>query len=198
MTKWFKKLFSSVAITLCATIGLSFPTEVFASNLPKDDTVYSSFDDVHGESEIIGNIVSEMVEERTEYSKKFLLGDGTKMIAEYEQPIHYKDSNDNWVEYDNSLVPEKGSSTSDEANDSNYSNKSSDIDVNFSNKAKSNNMITVNANGYKISWGYDNTNKSKIKLVEDNAQLTGNERYTTLNNTCATHLLDEKTQEVDI
>ena len=194
-----KKLaFTTVALTLVAIICLSLPTEVFASTLPMDDAVYSSFDDVRGESERIGNIVSEITSERTECSKEFLLDDGTKMIAEYDQPVHYKNGNDTWVEYDNSLVSKQTSSTTDEAAENDYSNKSSNINVNLSKKAKSNNMITVNLNDYKISWGYDNANKSKINIVKNNTETVGNEKYTTIENLVSEAKYENVYKNVDL
>ncbi len=83
MTKQIRRIFSTVAIILCVSIGLALPTEVFASTIPeKENPEYSSFDDVKGEDEEIGNIVTELTDERTETSKEFLLDSGTKMIAE--------------------------------------------------------------------------------------------------------------------
>ena len=41
MNQTMKKLFSVVSITLCATIGLSLPVEVYASTLPEKENNYS-------------------------------------------------------------------------------------------------------------------------------------------------------------
>lgn len=182
MTKQIRRIFSTIAIILCVSIGLTLPTEVFASTLPKDNTVYSSFDDVQGETEEVGNIIAELTDERTETSKEFLLDDGTKMIVNYGTPVHYQDDKDNWVEYNNSLKAENSTSTADEASVGEYTNKSSDIDVKLSNKAKVNNMIRVSSDDYSISWGYDDVNKSKIKIINKNEKLEGNEKFTTLKN----------------
>lgn len=170
-------------MALCVTIGLSLPVEVYASTIPeKEKTVYSSFDNVHGETETVGNIVTEISDSRTENTKEFLLDDGTTMIAEYNQPVHYKNDKGKWVEYNNTLVAESSTSTADEASDGEYTNKSSDLDVKLSNKAKSNNMIKVTSDDYSISWGYDGANKSKINIVKNDEKLTGNYKFTTLKN----------------
>ena len=170
-------------MALCITIGLSLPVEVYASTiLEKEKTVYSSFDNVHGETETVGNIVTEISDSRTENTKEFLLDDGTTMIAEYNQPVHYKNDKGKWVEYNNTLVAESSASTADEASDGEYTNKSSNIDVKLSNKAKSNNMIKVTSDDYSISWGYDGTNKSKINILKNDEKLTGNDKFTTLKN----------------
>ena len=95
MNQTMKKLFSVVSITLCATIGLSLPVEVYASTLPEKENNYSSFNNIVGENPEESKIVKELTGERTENSKEFLLEDGTKMIAQYNEPVHYKDSKAN-------------------------------------------------------------------------------------------------------
>lgn len=98
-----KKMLSAVSITLCATVGLSLPVDVVAATLPKTETQYSSFDNIVGENPEESKIVKELTGERTENSKEFLLEDGTKMTAQYNEPVHYKDSKGKWVEYNNTL-----------------------------------------------------------------------------------------------
>ena len=197
MNQTMKKLFSVVSITLCATIGLSLPVEVYASTLPEKENNYSSFDNVVGENPEESKIVKELTDERTENSKEFLLEDGTKMIAQYNEPVHYKDSKGKWVEYNNTLSEDKTSSP-DEAGDSSYTNKSSDISVNLSNKAKSKNMISLQSNGYKISWGYDNAGKSKADAKKNNEKTSGNDKFTTLKNITTETLYKDVFNDVDL
>lgn len=192
-----KKLFSVVSITLCATIGLSLPVEVYASTLPEKENNYSSFNNVVGENPEESKIVKELTGERTENSKEFLLEDGTKMIAQYNEPVHYKDSKGKWVEYNNTLSEDKTSSP-DEAGDSSYTNKSSDISVNLLNKAKSKNMISLQSNGYKISWGYDNAGKSKADVKKNNEKTSGNDKFTTLKNITTETLYKDVFSDVDL
>ena len=192
-----KKLFSVVSITLCATIGLSLPVEVYASTLPEKENNYSSFNNVVGENPEESKIVKELTGERTENSKEFLLEDGTKMIAQYNEPVHYKDSKGKWVEYNNTLSEDKTASP-DEAGDSSYTNKSSDISVNLSNKAKSKNMISLQSKGYKISWGYDNAGKSKADVKKNNEKTSGNDKFTTLKNITTETLYKDVFSDVDL
>ena len=192
-----KKLFSVVSITLCATIGLSLPLEVYASTLPEKENNYSSFNNVVGENPEESKIVKEIADKRTENSKEFLLEDGTKMIAQYNEPVHYKDSKGKWVEYNNTLSEDKTASP-DEAGDSSYTNKSSDISVNLSNKAKSKNMISLQSNGYKISWGYDNAGKSKADVKKNNEKTSGNDKFTTLKNITTETLYKDVFSDVDL
>lgn len=192
-----KKMLSAVSITLCATVGLSLPVDVVAATLPKSETQYSSFDNVVGENPEESKIVKELTNERTENSKEFLLEDGTKMIAQYNEPVHYKDSKGKWVEYNNTLSEDKTASP-DEAGDSSYTNKSSDISVNLSNKAKSKNMISLQSNGYKISWGYDNAGKSKADVKKNNEKTSGNDKFTTLKNITTETLYKDVFNDVDL
>ena len=197
MNQTMKKLFSVVSITLCATIGLSLPVEVYASTLPEKENNYSSFNNVVGENPEESKIVKELTNERTENSKEFLLEDGTKMIAQYNEPVHYKDSKGKWVEYNNTLSEDKTASP-DEAGDSSYTNKSSDISVNLSNKAKSKNMISLKSDGYKISWGYDNAGKSKADVKKNNEKTSGNDKFTTLKNITTETLYKGVFNDVDL
>lgn len=192
-----KKMLSAVSITLCATVGLSLPVDVVAATLPKTETQYSSFDNIVGENPEESKIVKELTGERTENSKEFLLEDGTKMIAQYNEPVHYKDSKGKWVEYNNTLSEDKTASP-DEAGDSSYTNKSSDISVNLSNKAKSKNMISLQSNGYKISWGYDNAGKSKADVKKNNEKTSGNDKFTTLKNIATETLYKDVFSDVDL
>lgn len=192
-----KKMLSAVSITLCATVGLSLPVDVVAATLPKAETQYSSFDNVVGENPEESKIVKELTDERTENSKEFLLEDGTKMIAQYNEPVHYKNNKGKWVEYNNTLSEDKTASP-DEAGDSSYTNKSSDISVNLSNKAKSKNMISLQSNGYKISWGYDNAGKSKANVKKNNEKTSGNDKFTTLKNITTETLYKDVFNDVDL
>lgn len=192
-----KKMLSAVSITLCATVGLSLPVDVVAATLPKAETQYSSFNNVVGENPEESKIVKELTGERTENSKEFLLEGGTKMIAQYNEPVHYKDSKGKWVEYNNTLSEDKTASP-DEAGDSSYTNKSSDISVNLSNKAKSKNMISLQSNGYKISWGYDNAGKSKADVKKNNEKTSGNDKFTTLKNITTETLYKDVFSDVDL
>lgn len=192
-----KKMLSAASITLCATVGLSLPVDVVAATLPKTETQYSSFDNIVGENPEESKIVKELTGERTENSKEFLLEDGTKMTAQYNEPVHYKDSKGKWVEYNNTLSEDKTASP-DEAGDSSYTNKSSDISVNLSNKAKSKNMISLQSNGYKISWGYDNAGKSKADVKKNNEKTSGNDKFTTLKNIATETLYKDVFSDVDL
>ncbi len=67
-------------------------------------------------------------------------------------------------------------------NNTYYDNKASDIDIKLSKKAKQNNMVKLNSDNYKISWGYVDVNKSTIEFIENNKELTGNDKFLTPQN----------------
>lgn len=57
MGKINKYLRNTIAIILVSLTGLLLPTQVFAETMPKKENIYSTFDNVKGESESIGDIV---------------------------------------------------------------------------------------------------------------------------------------------
>ncbi len=124
MSKKIKTLLSVVSIILCVTILSSISTEVIAGTIDKsdEDTITSpSFADI-GDGTTVGNIVSEITQERDKYTKHFRLDDGTFMAVNYVVPVHYKNEKGKWVEYDNTIISDN-TATPDEAAKTNYSNK---------------------------------------------------------------------------
>ena len=193
MKNTFKVSKFTIALILSLTMAFTLPLQVFAQSMPEDNNPIVSFDNISSSTDEIGNILYEVKDDRNEFSKTFMLDDGTTMLAEYDQPIHYKDSNKNWVEYDNTLT----TATSDEA-EPELSNKSSDIKIKASNKAKDKNMIKLQNDSYKISWGYENTNKSKANIITNNETLTGNDKFTTLKNAVSEIVYYDVYKDVDL
>lgn len=76
------------------------------------------------------------------------------------------------------------SNSSDEIIDNStyYDNKSSDIDIKLSKKAKQNNMVKLSSDDYKITWGYEGANKSTVEFIENDEVLTGNDNFLTPKN----------------
>lgn len=198
MTRYIKKSKAMTAIILIFLMVFLLPTQVFAQTLPEKEHQRSSFDSVQGEKEEFGNIVSELKDKRTENTKSFLLDDGTKMIAEYGTPVHFKDKKGGWAEYDNSLVISNAKATPDEVSVGEYSNKKSNINVKFSNKAKESNMISVISENYSVSWGYSDANRSNAAVVSDNSKLEGNDKFTTLKNLTSEVKYENVYKDVDL
>lgn len=123
----------------------------------------------------------------------------------YNQPIHYKNDDGEWVEYNNSLIDASDSTATDdevsvysEDYAGEYTNQSSNIKVNYSKKSKENNMIKVKANDYSVSWGYKNTNKVNSTVVSNDEKLEGNDKYTVLKNQVSETIYENIYNNVDI
>ncbi len=199
MSRSIKAIFSVISVTLCILIALTYPTQVFAQNLPKSEDELTVKNPQEAEPYTVGNIISELSDERDEYEKRFKLDDGSYIVASYQQPIHFKDKDGNWVDYDNTLIDETTySATNDEAPQEEYTNKNSDIKVNYSKKSKENNMIKIKADNYQVSWGYADTNRVKATIVTNDEELEGNDKYTALKNLTSEVIYENAYDNVDI
>mgnify|MGYP004548579345 CR=1 FL=1 len=49
-------------------------------------------------------VVGELEDQRSAYTKSFRLNDGTVSTVEYESDVHYKDEDGEWQPIDNSLI----------------------------------------------------------------------------------------------
>ena len=173
-----RKCLSTISIILCFAMIYLIPMNVVAlvqdnsSQNSNSESNSADFSNVKSETEEIGNIVSEDSEQRTENSKTFLLDDGTKMFVDYGEPVHYKNSKNEWVDYDNTLVKSDDNST--------YSNKESDVNVSLSKNTSSDSLVSVENDKHEISWNYDDANKSNI--VVQNGKTNDDKNDTTLDN----------------
>ena len=173
-----RKCLSTVSIILCFAMIYLIPMNVVAlvhDNSSQNSNLESNsadFSNVKSETDEIGVIVGEDSEQRTENSKTFLLDDGTKMFVDYGETVHYKNSKNEWVDYDNTLVKSDDNST--------YSNKESDVNVSLSKNTSSDSLVSVENDKHEISWNYDDANKSKI--VVQNGKTNDDKNDTTLDN----------------
>lgn len=185
-----------VSVFLSSITAFMLPSQAFATNLSDKNIKYSSFDDIQGNGEKVANIVMELEEERTENTKLFLLDDGSKMLAEYTEPIHYKNDNNEWAEYNNTLVAETALYSADY--DTDYTNKSSNLNIKLSKKAKPQNMINISDDEYSISWGYENTNKSNIIIDNNDVDLNENDKFTSVENIASKVTYENVYKNVDL
>ena len=174
-----------ISILLSLLMTLSIPCGVHAvennDNLGNQKTIEVINKSIEG----INSIVCEIEEERNEFSKTFMLDDGSKMVAAYDQPIHYENASGEWEDIDNSLfeTTEKNvSSKFQTGDDTVFTNKSSDKDIKFSSAAAEENMVSIEYSSYPISWGYDGIRDVDSKRVNEKSSLRGNEKYTSLTN----------------
>lgn len=142
-----KKTLRVIAILVSITL-LFQELPVIAAKAAEEPPEHMQEAELPGGEDSGAEIVEELVEKRTETEKYFLMSDGTFQIAQYEQPIHYKDG-DGYTEINNELVE-----ATDEQGDAVFKNTDSDLHVMFAGKADSRKLVTVSYGGHEISWGF--------------------------------------------
>ena len=93
-----------------------------------------------------GQIVEEIVENRSKYSKEFKLSNGLHMAAIYGTAVHYE-KDGRWQEIDNTLI----AAVSD--GDAVYSNTEGVWNVSFPSQLSSGKRISLTKDGYTLQFG---------------------------------------------
>ena len=161
-TKRTKGLAIILALVIISTI---MPTSVFASNNPHrltSDGIKEIIQQEYDQNRASNVIISEVISKRDEYSKTYLLEDGSYYCITSNYPVHYSENNE-WVSVDDELDCEFG--TIDEA-------ESSIQELSFNEFANSPKLFSINppsnisGNSLKIS--------SKGELSLNNSVYQGN------------------------
>lgn len=112
------------------------------------------------------------------------MSDGTFLAAEYSSPVHYQNEDGEWIDYDNSLS--KIAATDEQetlfGQSAVYETNNEKTNVVFAEKANSNCLISIEADNFPISWNYQSAKNSRIKIVENDRDLTGDDAFLTLEN----------------
>ena len=87
-------------------------------------------------------ILGELTDKRTEYTKQYLLSDGTFLAAVYADAVHYE-KDGAWEEIDNTLKVTAGA----------YTTTAGDWTVSFPQQLSSAKNITITKDGYTLSFG---------------------------------------------
>ena len=95
-------------------------------------------DPVIAEAQIVG----EVIENRTEYSKEFRLDNGLIIAAVYTNPVHYQDDGE-WKDIDNTLVT---------ASDGTLTNTAGVWNVSFPQQLSRSSPVTITKDGYTLSF----------------------------------------------
>lgn len=179
-----------VILTLFTTCSAVMP--VFAENEVEDIIETNE----NAETEI----VSEVIEKREENRKHFLMSDGSFMVAQYNNPVHYKNDDGQWIDYDNTIVEVEATTEQVElfGTDEIYSTGNITDNVVFAEKSNSNTLVSYEANDYPISLNYQSAKKSKIKIVENEAELTGNDAFLVLPDVTQEVLYEDVFSDVDL
>ena len=99
-----KTIIRRIALFMAMLIGLEcLPVEALAVENQTDASTQTPVLDVNEEETPI-EVVGELEDQRSAYTKSFRLSDGTISTVEYESDVHYKDENGEWQPIDNSLT----------------------------------------------------------------------------------------------
>ncbi|WP_457945427.1 DNRLRE domain-containing protein [Caproiciproducens sp. LBM24188] len=111
-------------------------------------------------------IVAEVPERRTETTKTFLMSDGSYMLAAYNEPVHYKDSGDEWQDIDNTLSVENPT----EPTDTQQLETTAGVNrISLARTIKPEKTVSLQAGDHTISWGIDDANKTESVVDPQNA-----------------------------
>lgn len=119
-------------------------------------------------------IIGEDTSKREESVKHFRMNDGSMMAAQYDTPVHVKNTANQWENIDNALLEDNvglsapGAKSS--ADEKEFINKKGNSKVKLSDKAKDKNMFSLENEGFRLSWGYAGARKSTVSIADKNVK----------------------------
>ena len=131
----------SLVLVIVMTVNM-LPLNVFAEQSQSINSTSISTNASNKENSD-ASIVEEYTDNRTEFSKEFLLDNGLSLAVVYNSAVHYM-KNGQWEEIDNTLQ----TNTSGK-----FTNKAGIWDVAFPQQISSNNQISITKDGYTLSFG---------------------------------------------
>ena len=140
-----KKFFRVIAFVLFAVIALQLPVVALARELQPGITDNAISTTLSGDD---AHILSEDATLRDEYTKHFVLSDGSMLAASYSVPVHYY-KNDEWKDIDNTLVSENAKTGSDIRG---FVNTESGVKYKFAQSSAEAALLEMTADGYSVSW----------------------------------------------
>lgn len=168
--KRIKRLFSIMLAIIMLFSLHSFVYPVLAEELIEPPMNEELLEKEISEAEIL----SEVIEKRDEYTKHFYMSDGTFLATEYAMPVHFETESGDWVEYDNTLI-QQGDEDSGV-----YTTTLSNHPISLAMKAESGKTASIDNLDHPISWGYEGTKSSKLRIDDKNINTKGNAKFTTL------------------
>ena len=191
-----KKAISVVLVILTMLSVCSAAMPVFAQEIAFSDDDYIN-EIIETEEDAI---LSEDLSKREENVKHFIMSDGSFIAAQYDTPIHYLNSEGEWVEYDNSLSEiEATEEQADLFGETElYTTGNETKNVVFAPKSNSNTLVAYEAKNYPISLNYQSTKKSYIKVDKKELNLKGNDAYLTLPNISQEVIYEDVFNDVDL
>ena len=144
--QWFR--LCCLILVIVMTVN-SLPLTVFAEEYQSSKTTPQETSTVTEQPEQLSvdysdvQIVEENIDNRTEFSKEFLLDNGVSLAVLYDSAVHYE-KDGKWEEIDNTLQTKSNGT---------LTNKAGIWDVTFPQQLNSNNQISITKDGYTLSFG---------------------------------------------
>lgn len=139
------KLFKLSAFILSlSTVICSIPLTLAAAGDALESEAVDPIpaEDSAAEDENVPFIIGEDNEQRTESIKHFRLSDGSYLMVDYGEPVHYESDGD-WLDIDNTLV----------SRDGRYENARGGNKVSFSADEYSDELYTLESDGHRLTLG---------------------------------------------
>lgn len=146
------------------------------------------YDTTLEESPETKEIVSEETAKRSENEKHFKLEDGSFVIAQYPDAVHYEDENGNWVDIDNTLIAEEAT----DANDfDGYTNKDNDFNVKLAENGKDQ-LLRIEEDDFSISMKLDEEDAAQSFITVEN-----NNNVATITDDMSVEEKNDQTMQLD-
>ena len=120
------------------------PLQIFAEQLNTEElSPITPSTNISEQETVSGQIVEELTDKRTEYTKQFRMDNGLFIAAVYNEPVHYE-KNGQWIEIDNTLAAQLNGT---------YTNTAGVWNVSFPNQLTKDNQISIVKGNYTLSFG---------------------------------------------
>ena len=177
-TKWamrFLSLFLSILL-----VSEILPLNVFAQEMSFDtnDNSITAKQDNEGVSETVEEppqIISEDISQRENDVKHFLMSDGSYMAVQYSSPVHFKNQENEWEEYNNNLSETEALQEDQTerlfsfSKEKDFVNQKADFSVRFSKKTNGKKLVRLEQDGCQLSWSYLGMNKKTADVTNGTA-----------------------------
>ena len=165
--------------------------------------VFAESEDVNIAETVENNepeIIAEITEKREENIKHFMRSDGSFVVAQYDNPVHYQVDSGEWVDIDNTITETDATTEQSElfGTDVLYATNKAVDNVVFAEKSNSNTLVAYESKDYPISLNYQSVKKSNIQIIENNEELTGDDAFLTLPNVTQEVLYENAFTDADL
>ena len=163
------KLFQSIIAIFLVLVTIFSTISVTAEPLSDEIKSNQNMSDKIDSDDYLSEYLVEKTEKRDENTKYFYMSDGTIQAAQYSVPVHYEQDG-KWVDYDNTLNEVDADELENDdkvGKNKDLTNRSADYKVRLSKKTNGKKFVSLEKDGYKISWYYTDADKSTAKIIEN-------------------------------